>query len=496
MGNRWVAFCARIILLGTMSSGALGLTATPASALSVNPLDYYSYEYYIALSHSTVESGDPFSLTAGAKIRCTRDFPVGVKNATARFKLVAHHDTSGKAVTLLERYELTVDDVPDWAGDQYSTTETVELSFPAGTAAGTYEIVADLEYLGLDGWNVTNLLPSSARSIVLGSIACVQPDTPPTPPTPPVPTEPGMLVASILGHQFRTAIDADGFLLDSLNTPVIEGLLTMEAAKGTRCHDSSGNALTYLSASQEASPKPHDGGLVLHAFSLSPSGATFSPALKVAFAYDVDELPPGCKEEELTVAYYDQPSAAWHSIPSEVDTSRKVVRAEVSHFTMLALVAPTATPGPARLSLRGLDVSPMQVAPFGRVNVTVTVANMGGTTAPYPLVLSVAGTEEYSETLVLQPRQTRVVTLAIVRALPGTYEVAVENLSRTFIVLAAQGGATPEGTTTTVPSTQPQDQPADGAATGPGMHPIYVALLILAGVAFITLVVLALSGAL
>lgn len=475
-------------------SGALSLNAAPAAALSLNPLDYYSYDYYIALSHSEVEPEEPFSVTAGATVRCTKDLPIGVRQAVVQFKVLARHSTSGEELTLRERYELTVSSVPDWAGDEYSTTETVELSFPSGTPPGAYTLVARLEHLSLDGWNVTSMVPSSARSMGLGSIVCSLPDVPPAPPPP---AEPGSLVLSILGHEFRTAVDEDGYLLEDIDAPLIEGLLTLEAAEGTRCLDGSGDALTYLAASLELSPRPYDRGTVLRAFSLRPDGASFSPSLRLGIAYDVDELPPGCEESQLTIAFYDRSDNRWQPLPSTVDAARKVVTVETPHFTLFGLLAPTSTPGPARFSLRGLDVSPVQVPPFGRVDVAVTISNTGDTADAYALVVRVAGTAEHSETLLLQPRQTRVVRLTVVRAQPGAYEVSVEHLSRVFVVTGPSSGITPSSATaTTVPTASPQSQPAAEEQGERGMNPVYIALLALAGIAFIALVVLVLSGAL
>ena len=495
MANKWLVPVARALLLGAMLCAGLGVTAQPAAALSLNPLDYYSYDYYIALSHTEVEPGESFSVTASASVRCTKDLPFGVRKADVRFKVLARNSSSGDELTLLERYDFTVDNVPDWAGDEFSTTETVDLAFPAGTTPGSYAVSARLEYLSLDGWNVTSMVPSSARTMGLGSIVLALPDETPLPPPTP---QPGILLVSVLGHEFRPAIDADGILLEPIDASLIEGLLSVEAQEGTRCLDASGSPLTHISASQELSPRAHEGGAVISAFSLRPDGARFSPSLRIGITYDVDELPPDCDEDDLVIGYYDRADGRWRELPSTVDKSHKVVSADASHFTVFGLLAPTPVPGPARFTVRNLEVSPALVAPFGRVNVAITIANTGDTADGYPLVVSVDGQAEHSETVNLQPRQSRTVRLTVVRSQPGVYQVKVENLTGSFAVVAP-GGTLP---TTQPPSQNPTTPPANpdvtppGGESGGGLHPIYVVLLVIAGLAFLTLIVLVLAGAL
>jgi len=495
MANRWRVAVTRVLLLGAMLCASFGAAAKPVAALSLNPLDYYSYDYYIVLSHTEVEPGESFSVTASASVRCTKDLPFGVRQADVRFKVLARNSSSGEELTLLERYDFSVDNVPDWAGDEFSATETVDLAFPAGTTPGTYAISARLEYLSLDGWNVTSMVPSSARTMGLGSIALVLPDEAPIPPPTP---EPGVLIVSVLGHEFRPPIDEDGFLLETIDASLIEGLVSIDAQEGTRCLDASGFPLTHISASQELSPRTYEGGAVISAFSLRPDGARFSPPLRIGIAYDVDELPPDCDEDDLLIGYYDRADGAWRELPSTLDASHNVVSADVSHFTVFGLLAPTPVPGPARFTVRNLEVSPAQVAPFGRVDVAITVANTGDTADGYPLVVSVDGQAEHSETVNLQPRQSRTVRLTVVRSQPGVYQVKVENLTGSFAVVAPGGtppATEPPSENPPTPPVNPDNTPAPSESDG-GLHPVYVVLLVIAGLAFLTLVVLVLAGAL
>lgn len=495
MGIRWRGWFSRFVSSCMLLCTGLALAAQPVAALSLNPLDYYSYDYYIALSATEVEPGEQFSVTAGASVRCIRDLPVGVDEAEAEFEVLAQHETSGVQVVLLDRYAVSVDDVPDWAGDEYSTSETVDLAFPEDAAPGTYNIVARLEHLSLDGWNVTGMVPSSARTMNLGSLECYIPEDPPVP-TPP--SEPGQLIVSILGHTFRPAIDDDGYLLEKVNASLIEGLLSIELPEGTRCLDESGMALTHISASQNTTPRAFDGGTVLAAFSLHPGGATFAPSIRIGISYEEAELPAGCEEDDLSIAYYSAENGEWKKTSSRVDASRNLVSADVSHFSTVGLLAPTPSPGPARFQVRSLDVSPAKVAPFGRVTITVTITNSGDTADAYPLVVDVDGMTEHTDSIDIKPRHSRTVNLTVVRSTPGTYEVSVENFSKAFSVVTPGATVPPEVSPPDGTPDSPLDEPETPGTpdSGEGMNPVYIVLLAIAGIAFLTLVVLVLAGAL
>ena len=238
---------------------------------------------------------------------------------------------------------------------------------------------------------------------------------------------------------------------------------------------------------------------MLSAFALRPDGARFSPPLRIGIVYNIDELPPGTSEDDLIIGYYDRSDGKWHQLPSSVDTSRKTVSADISHFSVFGLLAPTPAPGPARFTVRNLDVSPAQIAPFGRVDVSVTVSNTGDTADVYPLIVSVDGQREHTETIDLGPRQSRTVRLTVSRSQPGVYQVRVEHLTMSFAVIGGgTAGTPPTGSPTQPPSaTTPGQSAPPGSATGDsGMHPVYVVLLVLAGIAFLTLVILVLAGAL
>jgi hypothetical protein len=478
MTTRWNQRLTFGFLLAALLCGTFGSPPGQTAALSLNPHEYYEFDYHIAFSHDEVEAGEPFSITVGAEVRCIKDMPFGADEAVVIASVIARSQSSGEESTLLDSYQLIVSDVPDWQGDEYSFEESVELSFPDGTAPGAYDIVAKLTDVSIDGWSITGLIPASSRSIGAGSIACVDPDVEPPPPTP----LPGVLSISILGHDFQPDIGADGILAEDVDAELIEGQLSLHIDAGTRCLDSSGAPLTYVSVTEDPTPEPYNDGLVLSAFKLRPRGARFSPPLQLGVAYEAALL-HGCDAGDLSLAFYDSDDEEWEMLSSVADAQRMIVTADVRHFSTFALLATIEDHAPASFVVSELTVSPREVQPLGRVDVSVTVNNSGGSEGTYHLVLEVNGETEHSQDVALHPGAGRTLQFMIARSQPGEYEVSVGELSSSFSVL---GNPTPAELSTAAASG------TDATSSG-GMHPVYAVLLGLAAVAFLALVVLLLA---
>ncbi len=481
MTTKWHQRLAGGLLLAALLCSTFGFSPKPTAALSLDPYEYYEFDYHIAFSHDEVEAGEPFSITVGAEVRCIKDMPFGANEATIVASVLARSQSSGEEITLFDGYELTVTDVPDWEGDQYSIEEALELSFPDGTSPGTYDIVAELTDVSIDGWNITGFIPGSSRSIGAGAIACVDPDVEPPPPTP----LQGTLSISILGHDIEPDIDGDGILAEDVYAELIEGQVSLYIDAGTRCLNDSGSPLAYVSIVKDPTPEPYGDGVVLSAFKLRPGGARFSPPLQLSIAYSAADLPGGCDADDLSVAWYDSDDEEWEELSSVADTQRMTVTANVRHFSTLALLALVEDREPATFVVSELTVSPREVQPLGRVHVSVSVSNTGGSGGTYHLALEVNGETEHSQDVVLHPGAGRTLRFMVARSQPGEYEVSVGELSHSFSVL---GNSFPAQ----IPS-------AGDAATGTedtsgeGLHPVYAVLLGLAAVAFLSLVVLVLA---
>jgi hypothetical protein len=136
------------------------------------------------------------------------------------------------------------------------------------------------------------------------------------------------------------------------------------------------------------------------------------------------------------------------------------------------------------------------VPPYKPVEVSLVVENTGGSPGTYHLALTIDGRTEHAEDIEVSAGEIRTIRVVVSRTLPGTYEVTVGSLNDEFAVVSqadAATGTSQAGTSEAATSAEPVSQPSSKES---GTHPAYVALLILAGVAFLTLVILVLTGVL
>ncbi len=74
------------------------------------------------------------------------------------------------------------------------------------------------------------------------------------------------------------------------------------------------------------------------AFDAYPNGAKFSKPVELTMLYNDSEVPFTVKEEDLRIAYYDEPTGVWLAIPTQVDVVENKLVAETYHFTKYAIV--------------------------------------------------------------------------------------------------------------------------------------------------------------
>jgi hypothetical protein len=87
-------------------------------------------------------------------------------------------------------------------------------------------------------------------------------------------------------------------------------------------------------------PESRDGcRLVGPAFAFGPDGALFSPHLEITLQYDSASCPQGVDEEDLVIARFDAATEEWTGLPSVVDTVHDRISAQVSGFSLFAVVA-------------------------------------------------------------------------------------------------------------------------------------------------------------
>lgn len=86
------------------------------------------------------------------------------------------------------------------------------------------------------------------------------------------------------------------------------------------------------------------------------------------------------------------------------------------------------------VELSNLTVKPLQAAPGEDIRVQAEVSNVSEERSTAVISLSIDGEVEATRTLTLESGATETVTFVVTRDTPGTYEVAIGNLTQQFTV--------------------------------------------------------------
>ncbi len=212
---------------------------------------------------------------------------------------------------------------------------------------------------------------------------------------------------------------------------------------------------------------PEDAHVIGLAYDFGPDGATFDPPITLIFSYDPNDIPEGVAEEDLVIAMWDEEAGEWVELDGVVDTVNNTITASVSHFTTFAIIGkvpaappeeevPTVVPPvgeeeeeeeeepevvmpvkpePAAFSVSYLSFSPLEVEPGEAVTITVLVANIGGESGSYAVVLKIDGVKEAEKTVTIAAGDSQDVSFSVTREEAGDYTVDVDGLSGSFTVL-------------------------------------------------------------
>ena len=340
----------------------------------------------------------------------------------------------------------TVDD-----GEVITSTQN-----PTTTAGGSYG-VGDSPYLLVQGnitpgatitFHVTNADGTAIADVTATFEVGGGPDekillvtiAAPAPPAPaggggPSPVVQPPVLTSLFGIAESFRISNEGVILQTVEATSADGMFTMTIPEGTIALDKDGNPLSTLTADVDESPppEPEDANIIGLPYDFGPDGATFDPPITFTWSYDPEALPEGVAEEDLVIAYYDEEAGKWVELECEVDTENNIITASVPHFTTFAIIG---TPIPAAFALSSLVVSPTEVAPGEKVNISISVANTGGTEGSYTVALKINGVKEAEKSVTVAAGGSQAVTFSVSRKEAGTYSVAMDGLSGSFTVVA------------------------------------------------------------
>ncbi|MBA7618770.1 hypothetical protein ES703_26102 [subsurface metagenome] len=245
---------------------------------------------------------------------------------------------------------------------------------------------------------------------------------------------------NLFGTEPRIPISYSGELKKTVEVTSEDGNLTITIPKGTVALGKDGKRLKRLEASVDESPPapPEDAHIIGLAYNFGPAGATFDPGITFTWSYDPDALPEGVDPEDLVLAYYD--GEKWVELDCVVDTENNTITALVPHFTTFAIIgrvpapAPPA-PAPAAFTFSSLEVSPSELAPGEEVNISVQVANTGGKSGSYTVVLKINGVKEAEKSVKVAAGESQEVSFSVAKEDPGSYSVVVAGLRAMFAVV-------------------------------------------------------------
>jgi len=256
---------------------------------------------------------------------------------------------------------------------------------------------------------------------------------------PPAPT----IDTDLFGTEGSFETDSDGEIQEEIVAASEDAMLTVTIPEGTIALDVEGEPLDTLEVAIDESPPdpPADANIIGLAYDFGPEGATFDPPITLEYSYDPDALPEGVAEEDLVLAYYDEATGEWVELDCVVDTENNTITASVSHFTTFAIIgtvtppAPLVPLAPAAFSLSSLSVLPAEVEPNETVTIAVLLANTGGESGSYTVVLKIEGVKEADERVTIAAGESQDVSFSVTREEAGSYTVAVDGLSGSFTVV-------------------------------------------------------------
>ncbi len=265
-------------------------------------------------------------------------------------------------------------------------------------------------------------------------------------------------------------VSSQGTITKPVNVTSEDGVCRLKIDKDVKALDTKGNPLSQIIITKVSKPPapPKDASAMGLTYDFGPDGATFNPPIALEFSYDPSNIPAGVNEEDLVIAYYDKNAAKWIKLASTVNTATNTITALVSHFTAFAIlgykVVPSAPAAPAEFTPSSLTISPTTVAPGETVAISILIANAGGQSANYRVILKVGGAVEATTEVPVNAGTSKQVHFSTAKNVAGTYSVDVSGLTGSFAVKEAPPVPSP-------PSESPAPPPAPPVPSLPSESP-------------------------
>ena len=440
VGMTWRLLVALILALCLVPIGS-----SPVVALdTVSVAGYFEISYEpVELSKTEINGSESFNATIQGVATCTQDLPLTVSEVRITGSVTATHQASSTKVTLNSSYTVTISPFPNNKGDTRQIEKSISLQFPGGSQSGDYTVEGELSKAEVNtllmGWlTVTTLLPPSQKIQTMGSVTYVALGGGGFGPAPTPTAE--EIKTNLFGTEASFPISDEGVIEEEIVATSEDEYVTITIEAGTIALDKDDSPLISLEAEVDTSPPPppKDTSIIGLAYDFGPDGVIFDPPITLTWSYDLETLP---EDVDLVIAYYDEVNEEWVWVPCEVDTENNIITASVAHFTTFAIIAvpaelplPPPPPAPAAFSVSYLSVSQLEVEPGETVTITVLVANTGGESGSYTVVLKIDGVKEAEETVTIAAGESQAVSFSVTKEEAGSYSVDVSGLTGSFTV--------------------------------------------------------------
>jgi len=146
--------------------------------------------------------------------------------------------------------------------------------------------------------------------------------------------------------QAALPVSATGEVTELVTVVTADGVGSVTLGEGTLARDENGDPLgevTVGSADPANAPAAPAGTTIGFALDCGPAGATFDPPATLTYTLSAEEWAGIADPSALKVMWYNPASGSWQEVPATVDAVTRTVTAQVSHFSLYALVWPSAT---------------------------------------------------------------------------------------------------------------------------------------------------------
>lgn len=147
---------------------------------------------------------------------------------------------------------------------------------------------------------------------------------------------PGLAEANIEGQ-----VDDQGIVTANIEVTSPDNMVAVRIPQGAQVLTADNYALKAITF-MPLDPVPDDlldEMLISVPYELGPTGATFDPPATLILAYDKSRLPEGIKEKDSTIVLFDLKTKTWQRLKGVVDPESGTVSAEISHFSVYAVMA-------------------------------------------------------------------------------------------------------------------------------------------------------------